>query len=225
MLWGGFMYTLYRFGTYDRAARVIMALEEHQLQYQIETLQLTKAEDHIRLTGLSPYGIVPVLIQDALPPCYDSIAALSLLTYNSPHCQYQSSEETFIPALSLFGFASSTLDAAINRLFGAKIFQGKEAVTDEIYSEVEQYVGILDQRLANNQGAFTVGDQITNADFIILHLAALLNIADELTTFTHLSDYVERHKTRDSVVKAGIFEQDQIDFFLGTHVPMLKGMG
>ena len=190
-----------------RSSRVLWLLEELGLDYQLEVMpfdaKALKAPDYLEI---SPFGKVPVLVDDAVT-MVESVAIIQYILhrYAGGRLEPLSTAPEYGQFLQWLHFGESTLMGPISQMLQHKLFLPEELRDDDMASGArrtfEQYASILDQTVADRD--YLLGDDFTAADIVIgysLFLAEMANMMPPKAT--HLAAYYQRLAQRPAFQKA-----------------------
>lgn len=193
--------------TGSRSTRVLWLLEELGLDYELEVLPFDpKALRSADYLELSPFGKVPVLIDDS-QTMFESVAIIQYLLehYGEGRLRPSHDSKHFGAFLSWLHFGESTLMHPVSQM-ALHLFLLPEAErSPERYEEgkraFQHYARSLNARLENHD--YLVGDEFTAADIVVgytLHAAAQCGaMPDDVPA---LQRYLERLAARPAFQKA-----------------------
>lgn len=193
--------------TGSRSTRVLWLLEELGLDYELEVLpfdpKALKSADYL---VISPFGKVPVLVDDTLT-MFESVAIIQYLLehYGEGRLRPQHNSKHYGEFLSWLHFGESTLMQPVAQI-AAHLFllpedQRSQERLEEAKRAFQHYAKVLNDKLAGRE--YIVGDEFTAADIVIgytLHAAAQCGaLPDDLPA---LKSYYERLAARPAFKKA-----------------------
>lgn len=193
--------------TGSRSTRVLWLLEELGLDYELEVLpfdpKALKSADYL---VISPFGKVPVLVDDTLT-MFESVAIIQYLLehYGGGRLRPPHESKHYGEFLSWLHFGESTLMQPVAQI-AQHLFLLPEAERNKDRLEegkrvFQHYAKVLNDRLEGRE--YIVGDEFTAADIVIgytLHAAAQCGaLPDDLPA---LKRYYERLAARPAFKKA-----------------------
>ncbi len=191
---------------HTRAIRPRWLLEEMEIPYQLERLDLSKGEhktpEYLRI---HPLGSVPALV-DGDVTMFESAAICSYLA--DKHPEKRMAPPLGTPARALYEqwlfFGMATFEEPLVKIFlhSAKLPEADRSARAE--SEARKRAGEVAQVLehAIRDRPFLLGPDFSAADVIVGSLLAWGNFMGVLTGFDRLQEYVGRLAERPALVRA-----------------------
>jgi len=193
--------------TGSRSTRVLWLLEELGLEYELEVLPFDpKALRSADYLELSPFGKVPVLVDDTLT-MFESVAIIQYLLehYGEGRLRPQHTSKEYGEFLSWLHFGESTLMQPVTQIAQHLFLLPEDQRDPDRLEEGKRafyhYAKVLNDRLEGRE--YIGGDEFTAADIVIgytLHAAAQCGaLPDDMPA---LKRYYERLAVRPAFKKA-----------------------
>ena len=191
----------------SRSVRVLWALEELGLDYELQTLpfdpKALKASDYLEV---NPFGQVPVLVDGTLTMS-ESVAIVQYILdrYSDGTLQPDSDSPEFGKFLQWLHFGESTMMGPVAAL-ATHLYMLPEAERDpraveRAKRQLNHYAEVLDDVLEGRQ--FLMGDQFTAADIVVGYVFFALTIFRiQLEAHPNVDAWFARLKARPAYQKA-----------------------
>lgn len=190
-----------------RSSRVLWLLEELGLDYELELMpfdaKALKAADYLEI---SPFGKVPVLVDDAVT-MFESVAIIQYLLNRYADGRLEPSHDAseYGELLQWLHFGESTLMGPISQVLQHKLFLPEDRRDPDTAARgqraFEGYATVLNRMLAKQD--YLVGNEFTAADVVVGYSLFLADMAKLLPAkMKHLAGYYQRLIERPAFQKA-----------------------
>lgn len=201
------------FSTDPNPLKVVAALEEMELTYQIKSVNLLRGEQHSpEFRHLNPNGKVPVLIDGPIK-IFDSSAILIYLSEKTGKLGGIGTQ--YAEILSWLMFVASGVGPFLGQAIHFRHFSAEDSpyARNRYIYEANRHCDILEERLQHN--SFLAGDTFSIADIAAWPWMRLMAFAlgdDTTRARPHIERYIETVEARPAIERSlAVKEAYEID--------------